>query len=173
MQCNTLISFQIMLIYFPQNITRCLHKSWCLVVSYPKIYQTINVFLAVWFFPVTERFPYVNFAMFQGDDSKVMDDFINPGPELMAALIDAHGPPGHQINFPGNSYMYIHDTCIAFNFPRKNSTTGVYHLPNIWVVHSLFYFINHLSTGWPTQQSWFSVGPWTNSKKYRTLKLIR
>ena len=58
-------------------------------------------------FPITERFPYVNFAMFQGDDSKVMDDFINPGPELMAALIDAHGPPGHQINFPGNSYKFI------------------------------------------------------------------
>ncbi|XP_072045262.1 uncharacterized protein [Amphiura filiformis] len=48
-----------------------------------------------------ERFPYVNFAIFQGSDHKVMDDFINPGPELMAALIDAHGPPGHQVNFPG------------------------------------------------------------------------
>ena len=41
--------------------------------------------------------------MFKGDDAKVMEDFTNPGPELMTALIDAHGPPGHQVNFPGKS----------------------------------------------------------------------
>ena len=58
--------------------------------------------------------------MFQGCDSKVMDDFINPGPELMAALIDAHGPPGHQINFPGNSYE--NSSCVVFNFLCTNVT---------------------------------------------------
>lgn len=68
-----------------------------------------------------ERFPYVNFAMFKGDDAKVMEDFTNPGPELMTALIDAHGPPGHQVNFPGGykEICTIDGTPIAPDLPPK------------------------------------------------------
>ncbi|XP_071832618.1 uncharacterized protein [Apostichopus japonicus] len=46
-------------------------------------------------------FPYVNFATFKGPVERIVKDMTEPTQELVQALIEGHGLPGHQINHPG------------------------------------------------------------------------
>lgn len=46
-------------------------------------------------------FPYMNFATFKGTEESVILQLTNPSQELIQALVEGHGLPGHQINHPG------------------------------------------------------------------------
>ncbi|XP_033113878.1 uncharacterized protein LOC117114337 [Anneissia japonica] len=47
------------------------------------------------------RFPYVNYSFFEGTQERITKDFCEPSPELIKALVEGHGPPGLQVNYPG------------------------------------------------------------------------
>ncbi|XP_071941206.1 uncharacterized protein [Antedon mediterranea] len=47
------------------------------------------------------RFPYVNYSFFEGTQERITKDFGEPSPELIKALVEGHGPPGLQVNYPG------------------------------------------------------------------------
>lgn len=46
-------------------------------------------------------FPFVNFATFKGTEESVIHEMTNPSQELIQALVEGHGLPGHQVNHPG------------------------------------------------------------------------
>lgn len=43
----------------------------------------------------------MNFATFKGTEESVIHQLTNPSPELIQALVEGHGLPGHQVNHPG------------------------------------------------------------------------
>lgn len=46
-------------------------------------------------------FPYANFSTFTGSHERITQDFMHPDPELIRAVVKAHGMPGIQVNHPG------------------------------------------------------------------------
>jgi len=46
-------------------------------------------------------FPYANFSTFTGSHERITEDFMHPDPELIKAVVKAHGMPGIQVNHPG------------------------------------------------------------------------
>lgn len=70
-------------------------------------------------------FPYVNFATFKGPVERIIKDMTEPAPELVQALIEGHGLPGHQINHPGG-YIELatnNNLPLAPDIPAKMDST--------------------------------------------------
>lgn len=73
------------------------------------------------------KFPYANYATFKGSVERIVKDMTEPSPELVQALIEGHGLPGHQINHPGG-YLELatnNNLPLAPDFPPKMDSTFI------------------------------------------------
>ncbi|PIK35766.1 hypothetical protein BSL78_27401 [Apostichopus japonicus] len=69
-------------------------------------------------------FPYMNFATFKGTEESVILQLTNPSQELIQALVEGHGLPGHQINHPGgyNEVATDNQMPIAPDIPTRTDS---------------------------------------------------